>query len=203
MDAIENSSTNVGEHIEERIANIECLNKETMCYKTSEAFIQSFHPSSPIQEITTYSFQHFAALIEPGYVYNIEMHFTTPRLANPLHHLNTRGVLTHVLRHPNELRVFTHAFNLVVTPTAFIQAQSWCVLQKYHSTTIDSKEQWFEALGDIIHDFLSRPYELFAFFGVSRNGLGRICDAESMDRVLEAIRTFPLFTKYIVQRTRL
>ena len=175
------------------------MRNQTMCYVTSEKFIQSFN--QPITTHIVYDFDEFISLIEPGYVYNIELHFTTPKLPKPLKGLNTKGVLTHVLRHPDELRVFTHAFNLVVTENEMYHGQSWCRLQKYRYSLIEFKEQWFETLGNVIQKFLSHPYELFAFFGVSKGDLTRICDGKSMNRVLEAIQHLPLTTKYVVQKS--
>ena len=178
--------------------------KETMCYVTSAKLLNTFNPNiTNIQEQRFTSFGQFKRCLEPGYVYNIELHFKvsgidTRELANGL---DVRGVMIHMLK-KKDLRLFTHAFNFTLTGSqnpsginvvnSLIHSQSWCKIQNYSILrTLDNYEAIWKYLNEMercANVYIANPMALFELFGVRDNDLRNLCDIQSFRKLFSRVQ---------------
>lgn len=197
-----NQTQMMNEKIEEYVRNLELLGDE-MCYNTSAEFMKFFPSNS--EEKTFDLFKNFSQYLSSSIhsgsqVFNIEIHLTTDiserEKMELLKGTRPKGLMKHITSQPGKLRLFTHAFNIVLLDSQFCLYQSWGRAHSYRRVIrgeISDLPRFLNDLSVNIHNIFLNPSRLFQFFGLSASEFNKMCEysqfrslmAKSRDRTTQ------------------
>lgn len=182
------------EYIETKVFELSKIGNE-MCYKTSALFIDFF--PGEIEEKSINTVENLIKYISNREfeVYNIELHLeiNIPEYIKSklIKNLPIYGLIKHMVNKPGKIRLFTHAFNIVLDDKNFSIYQSWFQAHKYRRVVRNERQYLEKYLNDIsiaLKNILVNPVKLFSLFNLTFNEFSKMCDYPTFYKLLERIR---------------
>lgn len=189
----------------EKVANeIRKLGPE-MCYVTSQKFIDSF--PGTLRQGGFDSFDEFIYSIRPNEeaIYNVEIHLTVELPDEEkeafIKGIPLRGMMKHVTNKPKKLRLFTHAFNIVVLKDEFRIYQSWGRAHVYRLVEANAIEMLPRFLNNInrgLKGILNDPTAIFIACGLSYREFNRMCHFEAYNTLMKRLHERNVQTSLVI-----